>query len=322
MKYRLPGIALLRTFEAAARHLSFKKAAEELHVTPAAVSQQIKALEDWLGVPLFRRMTRALELTKQGTAMLPKVCEGFECFAAAIEATRERASVPLTVIAPPSFASHWLVPRLPHFSAAHPDIELRLASTADTIHRRGEAAVLEKDGGDSRDPRSEVAILYGQGDYPGYRVERVFTPDYVPVCVPSLPGLAALTAPHELGHFTLIHDETLHEQERGGRSRSGWGQWLRRAGVTGVDASRGPHFSNAVLAIDAALAGQGIALASKPLVEAHVAAGSLVIPFDLALPSPLSYFLVMRESISLRPAIEAFRTWLLAEAADTDETTD
>ncbi|WP_332673291.1 transcriptional regulator GcvA [Aromatoleum sp.] len=321
MKYRLPGLALLRTFEAAARRLSFKKAAEELHVTPAAVSQQIKALEDWLGVPLFRRMTRALELTEQGAAMLPKVREGFECFDAAVEATRERAAVPLTVIAPPSFASHWLVPRLARFSGAHPDIELRLASTADTIHRRGEAAVLEKDD-DSRDPSSKVAILYGQGDYPGYRVERVFTPDYVPVCAPSLPGLAALTAPRELRRFTLIHDETLHEQVHGGRSRSGWGQWLRRAGVSGVDASRGPRFSNAVLAIDAALAGQGIALASKPLVEARVANGSLVIPFDLALPSALSYFLVMRESISHRPAIEAFRAWLLAEAADTGGTTD
>lgn len=315
MSHRLPGLALLRTFEAAARHLSFKKAAAEIHVTPAAVSQQIKALEDWLGVPLFRRLTRALELTEHGTAMLPKVREGFECFAAAVETTRQPKAVPLTVIAPPSFASHWLVPRLPRFSAAHPEVELRLASTADTIHRRGEAAVLEKAGADKGEARSEVAILYGKGDYPGYRVERVFTPDYVPVCAPSLRGLGTLATPADLERFTLIHDETLHEQEHGGRSRSGWGQWLRLAGVSSVDASRGPRFSNAVLAIDAALAGQGVALASKPLVEARVAAGALVIPFDLPLPSPLAYFLVMREAISHRLAVVAFRTWLLDEAA-------
>lgn len=314
MAYRLPSLSLLRTFEAAARHLSFKKAAAEVHVTPAAVSQQIKALEDFLGVPLFRRLTRSLELTEHGSAMLPKVREGFECLAAAVEATRQTGLSPLTVVAPPSFASHWLVPRLTRFALRHPDVELRLAGTAETIHHRGDTALLARLGTNAREAHSEIAVLYGKGDYPGYRAERIFVPDYVPVCAPTLPRLAELRAPADLARFTLIHDETLHEQAHDGRSRSGWGQWLRLARADGVDASRGPGFSNAVLAIDAALAGQGIALVPKPLVESHVAAGRLVIPFDIRLPSPYAYFLVMPEAVKNRPAVAAFCTWLLEEA--------
>lgn len=314
MPNRLPSLALLRTFEAAARHLSFKKAAAEVHVTPAAVSQQIKSLEAFLGVPLFRRLTRSLELTEHGRAMLPKIREGFECLAAAVEATRPPVAPLLTIVAPPSFASDWLVPRLSRFAARHPDVELRLAGTPDTIYRHGDVALLARLGTSVRDGRSEVAVLYGKGDYPGYRAERIFVPDYVPVCAPTLPRLAELRAPADLARFTLIHDETLHEREHDGRSRSGWGQWLRLAQVDGVDASRGPRFSNAVLAIDAALAGQGIALASKPLVESRVAAGSLVVPFDIRLPSPYAYFLVMPEAVASRPPVAAFRAWLLEEA--------
>ncbi|HTY99020.1 MAG TPA: transcriptional regulator GcvA [Rhodocyclaceae bacterium] len=311
MAYRLPPLPVLRAFEAAARHLSFKKAAEELHVTPAAVSQQIKALESYLDLPLFRRLTRALELTEHGAAMLPKIREGFECLAAAVEAAGEHRGGALTVTAPPSFATHWLLSRLPRFAAAHPEIALRLASSPDSVDRRGETAILDEALVDLRGEASTVAIRYGTGIYPGYWVERLFAPVYVPVCSPKLlAGRPPLRTPADLGRQVLIHDETIDDGER-----PIWDAWLQAAGADDIDAERGPHFSNAALAIEAAVAGQGVALAAKPLVEDDVAAGRLAIPFAVALPSPYAYFLVTAEAVARRPPVAAFRQWLLAEAA-------
>lgn len=310
MSYRLPPLAVLRAFEAAARHLSFKKAAEELHLTPAAVSQQIKALEDYLGVPLFRRLTRALELTEHATLMLPKLREGFDCLAAAVATTRQQTGGTLTVVAPPSFATHWLIARLARFTSAHPEIALRLDGSSDSIDRRGETAVFADALFDPRDDGSAVAIRYGIGLYPGYCIDRLFAPDYVPVCSPSLLARKPLLAPADLRDQVLIHDETI---EADGRP-SLWQAWLRAAGAAELAVARGPRFSNAVLAVEAALAGQGIALALRPLVEDEIAAGRLVIPFDIAVPSPYAYFLVMAEAVARRPAVAAFRDWLMAEA--------
>lgn len=308
MSYRLPPLSVLRAFESACRHLSFKKAAEELHVTPAAVSQQIKTLESYLGVSLFRRLTRALELTEHGEAMLPKVREGFDCLAAAVETTRQARGGALTVTAPPSFATRWLVPRLSGFAAAHPEIELRLSSSPDTIDRRGVTAVFGEGVVDMRDDTSTVAIRYGTGLYPGYRVERIFIPEYVPVCSPRL--LEKLQAPQDLARQVLIHDETILDEEK----QPSWAEWLRAAGIAGVDARRGPRFSNSVLALGAALDGQGVALAPSLLIAADLAAGRLAIPFPVSLPSPYAYFLVMAEAVAGREAVAAFREWLLAEA--------
>lgn len=306
MTYRLPSLSLLRTFEAAARHLSFKKAAAEVCVTPAAVSQQIRALEAYLGVPLFHRKVRALALTEHGAAMLPGIRKGFDCLAAAVESTRQDAVGPLVVTAPPSFASHWLVPRLPRFAAAHPDIDLRLASTSDTVDGPREASVLDSLRTDPREARSNVAILYGKGRYPGFRVVLLFAPDYVPVCAPALVE-AGLRSPDNLPRFALIHDDTLSEV--------GWTAWLHKAGLDAQLARRGRHFSNAALALAATLDGQGVVLAPRPLVEERIRAGHLVIPFDLGLPSPSAYYLVMHERVARRPAPEAFERWLLQEAA-------
>jgi LysR family glycine cleavage system transcriptional activator len=311
LSYRLPPFAVLRAFEAAARHLSFKKAAEELHLTPAAVSQQIKSLEEYLGVALFRRLTRALELTEHATAMLPKLREGFDCLAAAVETTRRQASGTLTVTAPPSFATHWLISRLARFAAAHPEITLRLGSSPDSVDRRGETAVFGAGLIDPRDDSSAVAIRYGAGSYPGYCVERIFAPTYVPVCGPALLERLPLRTPADLRNHVLIHDETIEESGRPPL----WRAWLQAAGINDIDATRGPRFSNAVLAVEAALAGQGVALALKLLVEDELAAGRLVVPFDLAAPSPYTYFLVMPEAVAGRPEVEAFRRWLLDEAA-------
>jgi LysR family glycine cleavage system transcriptional activator len=315
MSYRLPSLSLLRTFEAAARHLSFKKAAAEVCVTPAAVSQQIKALERYLGVPLFHRMTRALALTEHGAAMLPKVREGFECLAAAVEMTRQRTAGWLKVTAPPSFASYWLVPRLARFVAAHPEVELRLSSTPDAIDRSGEARMLERLGDDPRDPASEVLILYGSGRYPGFVVDRILVPDYLPVCAPALlEGERALRTPADLARQVLIHDETLYEEGEEEDASCGWAAWLKLAGVAGVDVHRGPRFAHAVLALEAARAGEGVTLASRLLIGPRLADGDLVVPFDIPMPSPRAYFLVMREGLAERPAVRAFRAWLREEA--------
>lgn len=311
MTYRLPPLPALRAFEAAARHLSFKKAAEELHVTPAAISQQIKQLEGYLNVVLFRRLTRALELTERGEAMLPKIREGFACLASAIETTRSPALRSLTVAAPPSFASRWLVPRLQRFAALHPDVELRLSSSADSVDRPGATTVFEAGPVDVRDETSEIAIRYGTGSYPGYRVEQVFAPAYVPVCSPALATpKRPLNVPADLAHHVLIHDETIESET----NSPSWQAWLKLARVPGVDSQRGPRFSNTILAIEAALEGQGVALAPQPLVEADLAAGRLVVPFDQPLPSPFAYYLVMPEVVAGRAPVAAFRDWLLHEA--------
>jgi len=301
----------MRAFESAARHLSFKKAAEELHVTPAAISQQIKALEGYLGITLFHRLTRALEITAQGRAMLPKIREGFDCFAAAIDSTRQRIEGVLTVTAPPSFATRWLVPRLPRFTAAHPEIELRLASSGDSVDRPGETLLRGSEQLDLREADCELAIRYGTGNYPGLQVEQIFSPNWLPVCSPRLPSQQRpLAVPQDLAGHVLIHDETIDEEAH----QPGWREWLATAGVSTVDAERGPRFSNAVLAVEAALEGQGVALALKPLVETDVAQGRLIVPFDIAVPSPYAYFLVMRKAVVHRHSVAAFRAWLLGEA--------
>lgn len=312
MTYRLPPLGAFRALESAARHLSFKKAADELHVTPAAVSQQIKALEEYLGIALFRRLTRALELTPQGAAMLPKLREGFECLAAAVATTRRAADGELTVTAPPSFASRWLVPRLSRFAAEHPDIELRLASSPDSVDQHGETPVFGDGMFDPRDAESEVAIRFGLGDYPGFHVDKIFTPDRVPVCSRRLASAKRpLATPEDLRHHVLIHDETVGAE--GGQTD--WARWLHLAGVRkgAIELQRGPRFSNAVLAVEAALDGQGVVLAMRQLIEADVASGRLVIPFEIVLPSDYAYFLVMPEVVGKRASVAAFRAWLLGE---------
>lgn len=311
MSYRLPPLNALRAFEAAARLLSFKKAAEELHVTPSAVSQQVKSLEDDLGLPLFRRLPRSLELTPEAAAMLPKLQEGFEALAAAVGRSRRiaRGGV-LTVATPPTFAQRWLMPRLADFAHAHPEIEMRLSTSLDTIDR------LEHPGPESEtDPRraaNEVAIRFGAGRYGRLRVDRVFGVSYTAVCAPALARMKPLRRAEDLRHHTLIHDDTIPDAE----VRPTWEQWLKLAGVTDIDAKAGPHFSNSGLAMEAAIDGLGVALAPRALAAAEVAAARLVIPFELDLNTGQAYWLVCAEAIADRPVVRAFREWLLAQALD------
>ncbi|MCX7176211.1 MAG: transcriptional regulator GcvA [Proteobacteria bacterium] len=309
MPYRLPPLNALRAFEAAARHLSFKKAADELAVTPTAVSHQIKLLERFLDLALFRRLTRALELTPQGEAMLPKVREGLECFAAAVERTREHATPGrLIVVAPPSFAARWLVPRLKQFTRAQPLVRLHVVSSVSAIENNPLAETTMPDSIDLREDDSQVMIHYGTGTYPGARIDRIFGPDYIAVCSPKLlEAKRPLRQVSDVKYHLLLHDDTIANE----LARPSWEEWLRVAGVTGVDPNIGPHFRNSGLALVAAVDGLGIALASKPLVADEIAAGRLVAPFDIAIGQQYAYFLVTPAAISDRPVVQAFRQWLL-----------
>ena len=310
MAYRLPPLSTFRTFEAAARHLSFKKAAEELHVTPAAVSQQIKSLETYLGVLLFQRLPKALQLTEEGLAMYPKVRDGMDCLAAAVESTRRNTSLALNVTAPPSFATRWLVPRLARFSQAHAEVAIRISSNPENIDGPQTALEITQEASDPRHDVSEVAIRFGTGIYPGYKVEKMLRPEYVLVCSPRLiDGETPLRSPEDLVNHILIHDESIPVPER----RPSWHEWLKLAGVSGIDTERGPRFSNSILAQEAAADGQGVTLALRPQIEAEVAAGRLAIPFATAMPSTYAYYLVIPQSITERPVVSAFKEWLKAE---------
>lgn len=308
---RFPPLNALRAFEAAARNLSFKKAAKELFVTPGAISHQVKLLEEHLGISLFRRLTRALELTPEARAMLPKVQEGLRALEAAVEAVRVRgASRSLTVMAPPAFATRWLVPRLARFTRAHPEIELHVASRAEMIDAGDEDVVIGD--ADEADGVQALMIRFGNGRYPGLRVDKVFRAVYVPVCSPRLTkGAHALKKPQDLVHHTLLHDNVVVEEG----ARPDWADWLEMAGVKGVDPTRGPHFSDASLALDAAIQGIGVALAMKPLVSSEIQAGRLVMPFDIPAETIYAYWLIATGGDADNPAVEAFRSWLLEESA-------
>lgn len=305
---RFPPLNALRAFEAAARLLSFKKAARELHVTPGAVSHQVKLLEDHLGVALFRRLTRALELTPEAHAMLPKVREGLDSLMEAVEhvRARERSSA-LTVMAPPGFATRWLVPRLARFTNAHPEIELHVASRNGMIDAGDEEIEVPAQEGPPL-----LMVRFGRGHYPGIQVDEVFSALYVPVCSPRLlEGAHPLRKPSDLRFHTLLHDDTAVEEG----ARPSWEDFLEKAGVEDVDVSRGPHFSDASLALDAAIEGMGVTLAMKPLVRPDIEAGRLAMPFDITAPTSYAYYLLTPENDADKGSVNAFRSWLLDEAA-------
>ncbi len=316
MSYRLPPLNALRAFEAAARHLSFKNAATELSVTPTAISHQIKLLEEYLGVPLFHRLTRALALTPQAQAMLPKVLEGLACFAAAVESAHAQGDAgKLIVIVPPSFAPRWLVPRLKRFALSAPGLNLQVIRSHSTIDADQVSGAVGLEQLDLRHDDAMVAIRFGTGAYPGFQVDRMFGSDYIPVCSPRLLEAGPpLRTPEDLRHHVRLHDDAIDSDH----TVPSWEEWFRLAGVSGVDVTAGPHFSDAGLVYVAALDGLGVALAPKPLVASAVAQGRLVAPFDLAVAQPFAYYLVIPKAIANRSAVKAFRSWLLEEARAQD----
>jgi len=295
MARRLPSLTALRAFEAAARHLSFSRAADELNVTHAAVSHQIKALEADLGVPLFRRLTRAVRLTDAGQAYLPVLREAFDAIAEATGRLAGDDDGRLMVSATPAFAARWLVPRLGRFYAAHPKIDVRLDPSMALI--------------DFRRDDVDIAVRYGRGDWPGLRVERLLSLDMFPVCSPALlDGPEPLRAPADLARHTLLHDDL----------REDWPRWLVAAGVEGIDLSRGPTFNETSLLMQAAAAGLGVAIAVSALVAADLAEGRLVRPFEIAVAEEAGFYLVYPEASAARAKVRAFRDWMFAEARAAD----
>jgi LysR family transcriptional regulator, glycine cleavage system transcriptional activator len=312
MTVRLPPLNALRAFEAAARHLSFKRAAAELHVSAAAISHQVKALEDYLGVKLFERRNRGLKLTDIARAALPKVSEGFQSLAEGAEAMRAQdAAVTLLLSAAPAFAAKWLVPRLQNFIALHPGIDVRLSATIQTVDDLRAAAETTLEPVDIEPEAADVAIRFGSGNYPGFRVDKLLAVSLTPVCSPRLlADERSLHAPEALRHHTLLHDDTIGSLE----GQPDWAMWLKRAGVTDVNPARGPHFTHGALALEAAADGLGVALAMDVIAAGDIAAGRLVQPFELKVPLPSAYYVVSPESQADQPHVAAFRNWLLEEA--------
>lgn len=292
MSRRLPPLNALRAFEAAARHLSFTRAADELHVTQTAISHQIKALEERLAVRLFRRLPRGLLLTEEAQRYLPPVRDAFDQIAAATEQLGAGGSSGrLTVSVLPSFAAKWLVPRLGRFRATHPDLDLRISASSQLV--------------DFARDDVDIAIRMGRGRYPGLRVDRLFGESMLPVCAPKLlSGAHPLRRPEDLREHVLLHDD----------DHTGWQLWLELSGVEGVDPTRGPIFTDSAMVVQAAAEGQGVALARRVLAAGDLAAGRLVQPFEVSLPHDLAYYLVSPEATAEQPRIKAFRAWLLAEA--------
>ena len=299
MTERLPSLNALRAFEATARHLSLTKAARELHVTPAAVSHQVKALEADLGITLLRRIKGEFVLTETAQTALPVLRAGFDQIAEAVRRLRaDEARHFLTISVGPTFAATWLVRRLGTFKAAYPEIDVRLQTT-DAM------ADFVRDGVD-------IGIRFGSGTYPGLEAIGLFEEEIFPVCSPALlkqgPRLAS---PSDLTGHTLLHVEWNWALTRG--EPLDWQIWLRAAGAGEVDALRGPRFSHASLALQAAIEGQGLALGSDALARDDLAAGRLVRPFDVALPVNFAYYLVYPEETAERPKVANFRQWILAE---------
>ncbi len=310
MIYRLPPLNALRVFEAAARHLSFKEAATELHITQAAVSHQIKSLEEYLGVQLFRRSARGVQLTDAARACLPKLREGFDALAAAVEMIRERGDeAELVITAPPVFTARWLMPRLADFSRREPKIELRVFGSSKMVDG-GALGVSNLVGGlDLRTESSEVQIHLGAGHYAGHRADRLFDVAITAVASPELEP--PLKSPADLARHTLRHDDALEIVADG----NAWRKWLEAAGVAErVDAERGPRFSTNMLSLEAASQKLGVALALRPLVNADIASGRLCAPFNVEVTPGSAYYLVCPEVIADRPAVAAFRKWLLEQA--------
>jgi LysR family transcriptional regulator, glycine cleavage system transcriptional activator len=300
---RLPPLNALRAFEAAARHLNFSRAADELSVTPGAVSQQIQNLEDFVGAALFKRTPKGLLLTDAAQTALPALREAFDRLAeAASVLTAAVDGRRLTLTAAPSFAAKWLVPRLGKFEAAYPQVDVWLSAGIDLV--------------DLSSGEVDVAIRYGPGRYPGQEVIRLMGETVVPVASPELVAENPLKDLSDLKHHTLLHDGSPDPDD----SCPDWAMWLAARGMRGVDGSRGPRFNQSSLVIEAALNGRGVALAKRTLAQSDLEAGRLVIPFEIATAVDFAYYLVHPKPKGRLPQVKAFVSWVTAEAAEHEAT--
>lgn len=292
--------------------MSFAAAAKELHVTPAAISHQIKSLEEHLGLKLFRRLTRGLELTRAGQVLQPGLSDGFERLGEAIaELHMVNEDGALAVSVPSSFATRWLAPRLHRFVGAHPDLDVRInASTRLIDPGSGEAAPGDPLGGSPVED-ADIVVRFGTGDYPGFRVDKLLQVAVTPMCSPRLlQGGHPLRSPIDLTQHVLIRDNLLYDD-----GRPLWDAWFEAAGLTGMDTTHGLRFSHAMLALEAAADGMGVALGMGVLAGSDLASGRLVAPLQLSLPLKFAYYVVSGADTADRGDVVAFRNWLLAEAA-------
>jgi LysR family transcriptional regulator, glycine cleavage system transcriptional activator len=299
MNGHLPPLSALRAFEAAARLKSFSKAAVELNVTPAAISHQIHALEADLGVRLFDRRSRAVELTASARLLLPGLSDAFTGIQASVRRLHAHNDTgTLTVTASPSIAGKWLVPRLHRFQEQHPAVDVRLSATDNMVDlTRGDF---------------DMGLRYGTGRYPGLHVELLLQNEVFPACSPRLlEDGPPLRTPNDLRHHQLIHIDQATDRYPLAPT---WPMGLKAAGVGDIPTNSGPTFSIGYMGMDAAIAGHGVVLAYSTIAAADIAAGRLVRLFSLALPDLFSYYIATAPGALERPKVRAFRDWLRAEA--------
>jgi LysR family glycine cleavage system transcriptional activator len=296
---RLPPLNALRAFEAAARHMNFSRAADELSVTPGAVSQQIQNLEDYVGAALFKRTPKGLLLTDAAQTALPALREAFDrlgeaasMLTAAVDGRR------VTVSAAPSFAAKWLVPRLGRFESAHPEVDVWLSAGMELV--------------DFANGEVDIAIRYGAGRYPGLEVVRLMAETVLPVAAPALLAEKPLETPEDLARHVLLHDGSPDADD----SCPDWAMWLTARGIKGVDGNRGPRFNQSSLVIEAALNGRGVALAKRALAQADIDAGRLVAPLAINTAVDFAYYAVHPKAKGRLPQVKAFVNWLEAEASE------
>src|SRR5712672_3302526 len=293
MPRQLPPLNALRAFEAAARSESFTRAAEELCVTQGAVSHQVKALEATLGIKLFNRERQRLVITDAGREYLAVVRDALDRIAVGTERLVQRqSSGVLTVSTSPDFAAKWLVNRLGRFAEAHPDIDLRVSATMHHVDFAREEV--------------DLAVRHGDGDWPGLHVERLSAEQLFAVCSPKLLGGRRLAKAADVLQFPLLHLDT----------QGAWSRWLDAAGLGDADVSHGPVLNRASILIDAAVDGQGVALARTTLAAWDLLNGRLVRPFDVTLRLSKTYWIVCSEATAMLPKVKSARGWLIAEAAD------
>ncbi|HEV3428011.1 MAG TPA: transcriptional regulator GcvA [Paraburkholderia sp.] len=291
----------LRAFEASARHQSFSAAAAELNVTPAAVGQLVRSLEEWLGTPLFARGTGSrarLMATEVAQRALPDIRAGFDRLTLGLERLKEgAANGVLTVTVSPAFAAKWLLPRIEGFHAQCPDTDVRLDTSLKLMDFAAQGI--------------DIGVRYGAGAWPGLTAEKLMEEEIYPVCSPALAKQGKWRTPRELARETLIHDLSVDSHA----GFATWDAWFEAAGVQEAATRRGMKINNSAAVLQAAIDGQGIALARSVMARDDLAAGRLVRLFpDLAYRSALAYYVVYRPECAGLPRLVAFRDWLLGEA--------
>ena len=298
MSDRLPPLTALRAFDAAARHMSFAQAAEELNVTPAALSFQIKSLEEHLGAPVFHRLNRAVELTEAGKALAPGAADGFAALSAAWRnARRATDQTRLTITAGPAITALWLAPRMFSFAAEHPEIELRFSASLNLVD-------FDRDGVD-------VAIRFGATRDEGLYSKPLMAEWATPMMTPALA--AQVKTPADLAKLTLLHDDMSDFI----RPSISWTAWFEAAGI-GLPEMHGPHFNQTDHAIGAAIAGLGAIMGRATLAHSALKEGRLVMPFDLTLQTDAAYRIVCPLGTETRPAVVAFIDWAARETSEID----